>query len=665
MSEIKIDIKNPGEYAEPLKEALQQAANVYDKSEAATFEQGEKADTALQPSDIGTTAGTVAAGDDERFDAAVASLQFRPTKNAIALLDPTITKSAALSEDDIFYWSPDDLSDWVDRDPTRSVLIPPASDTSGASGAWVRKGPWQLGTVYATWFGVKADSDGTAGNGTDNAAALQAAIDFVCPFVWKGGTRATELQGSGSGQVILPKGIGRVASKIKLAPNLVLRGQGVANDWTVRTGVAGNASGKERMGTALFCDIANFGTYALDTCPYNASGVRLNDTTVMGGDSTNAIKTQVSNVRIHAMTIYGNWTCKGLNLAGAESFYVGDDVLIRGFTVGVRATATWYGKFKGRVLHNWRGLIAYLSNTDIDLSGSSWWKSVEAPVYDPAVSGYDGTEPAIDSWWTAARLAKTAHIFNYYSNLYGSNIACELGDYIFMSKNAVCDFTGIYTEGAKEAIIISEGPDTQNESYSFDTIVTSTAYLLYQKNARMRVSVARHAGQNGYSRVIGDLINTIGELGVPTFNGVKLTGSDVFTDQSIAYGGIRQRQGEWTPIPKFGGANADSGTGTKVGRWVRIGNMVTVTGYVTIQTLNGSGAFTIDGLPFRIRNFFGLDAAAVIAFANATPALTRGRGQAGGYTILFDGITNSGFANGANIRFQMTYETDEGGPWGW
>lgn len=589
------------------------------------------------------------------------------SKAAMAAL--SVSATVAVLNGDNFDRSANDLSSWVSRDPTRSVIIPFASDPTGASGAWVRRGPWALGTVYATWFGFVADSNGTAGNGADNTAALQAAIDFVCPFQWKGSTRATELQGSFSGEVILPKGIGRITAKVKLAPNLTLRGQGAANDWTVRTGIAGTAAGTERMGTALFCDIANFGTYALDTCPYNAAGSRLNDTTVAGGDSSGGLKTQVANFRMFSMTLYGNWTCKALNLAGAESCYIADDVLIRGFTVGVRASATWYGKFRARVLHNWRGCIAYLSATDLDLSASSWWKPVEAPVYNPVVSGWDGTEPTRDTWWTDSVLAKTAHIFNHYSNLYGSNIACELGDYMFMSKNGVNDFTGIYTEGATAGIIFTEGPDQQNEMYQFDTIVTSTAPFIYSKNARLHVEVAHHNNQNGYSRVIGDLVNTLGYEGVPTLNGVKLTAADGlagWTDQSIAYGEIAQLQGPWVPAPKFGAGNSDSGSGTKAGRWVRIGNMVTVSATVTIQTVSAAtGTFTIEGLPFRVRNFFGLDAPCTIAFLDGGPAITRGRGEANGYKIIFDNITQTGWLNGANIRLQMTYETDEYGPWGW
>ena len=611
---------------------------------------------------VGTTAETVAAGDDVRI---VNATQNTLNKTAVANTDPTKTKVVTLSADDVFYWNSADLSAWVTRDPTKSVLIPPTSDTTGASGAWTRQGPWQLGTVYATWFGVKADSDGTAGNGTDNAAAIQAAIDFVAPFVWKGTTRDTELKGNAAGLVILPKGIIRFASKIKAAPNLTLRGQECANDFTVRTGVAGIASGLERMGTALFADIIDFGTYAIDTCPYDNTGVRLNNATVLGGDSSGGLKTQVPNFRLESLTIYGNWTCKGINMAGAESCYIAPDVLIRGFTVGARFSASWYAKCSARILASWRGVIGYLSATDLDLSGASFWRPVEAPVYDPAVSGYDGTEPAIDSWWTAALLKKSAAIFNHYCNFAGFNVAVELFEIMFMSKSGVNDFKAVYTEAATDTIIFSEGPDQQNENYEFDTIVSSSAPLITAKNARISVRVAHHNNQNGYSKVIGDLQNSIGYEGFPVLDGVRLTGSDVFADASIAYGGLRQMQGVWTPTLKFGGAAGDTGTGTKTGRWVRTGNLVHVWFYITVPTKSAAtGAATIDNLPFVIRNEFGLDSYPGFSFIFGGPAGLKGRGTAGGYLITLE-TTDAGFSNGADIRGYMAYETTEGGPWGW
>jgi hypothetical protein len=81
-----------------------------------------------------------------------------------------------------FAWSAANLSTFVSADVNKGITVAPASDTTGASGAWVRQydGPWR-----PSWFGVLYDgviiepADGTYGNptiisGTDNGAALTA-----------------------------------------------------------------------------------------------------------------------------------------------------------------------------------------------------------------------------------------------------------------------------------------------------------------------------------------------------------------------------------------------------------------------------------------------------------------------------------------------------------
>ena len=70
----------------------------------------------------------------------------------------------------LFLFDPSDQSANVGRDSAQGVHVAAAEDSTGASGAWVRK---YSGPVEAIWFG--AAGDGIA----DDTAALQAALTFV------------------------------------------------------------------------------------------------------------------------------------------------------------------------------------------------------------------------------------------------------------------------------------------------------------------------------------------------------------------------------------------------------------------------------------------------------------------------------------------------------
>ncbi len=75
----------------------------------------------------------------------------------------------------LFVFSAANLSAMVTLDTRQAVYVAPASDATGASGAWVRKFSGPLDTA---WFGSVADC--TAYNtGTDNSPAFQAAINFL------------------------------------------------------------------------------------------------------------------------------------------------------------------------------------------------------------------------------------------------------------------------------------------------------------------------------------------------------------------------------------------------------------------------------------------------------------------------------------------------------
>jgi len=92
------------------------------------------------------------------------------TRTALAALNQAAITAAFLRESGrygIFEWDSSNLSAKVTIDTQQGIYVPPASDTSGASGAWVRS---FNGAARVEWFGAKGDG------ATDDAAAINAAL---------------------------------------------------------------------------------------------------------------------------------------------------------------------------------------------------------------------------------------------------------------------------------------------------------------------------------------------------------------------------------------------------------------------------------------------------------------------------------------------------------
>lgn len=77
----------------------------------------------------------------------------------------------------LFSWNSADLSAYVTLDPAQGVYVPPTSDTTGASGAWVRE--TRGAEVWVEWFGAKGDYNSGTNTGTDDTAAINAAFDYA------------------------------------------------------------------------------------------------------------------------------------------------------------------------------------------------------------------------------------------------------------------------------------------------------------------------------------------------------------------------------------------------------------------------------------------------------------------------------------------------------
>lgn len=127
-------------------------------------------------------------------------------------------------------------------------------------------------------------------------------------------------------------------------------------------------------------------------------------------------------------------------------------------------------------------------------------------------------------------------------------------------------------------------------------------------------------------------------------------------------------QGSWTPTILFGGANAGMTFAAQVGRYTRVGDLVTAYCYINLSAKGTStGAATIGGLPFAALNVSNLYAAAslyleVVTFAdtptgfitfNTSVITLRETTNAGVITNLND----ADFANTSGIMMRISYKT--------
>lgn len=143
---------------------------------------GDVSSTATDASTFGFVAGKDATPADtskvlptvERVD--VAKLQKAATRTVLKGLSGTTHPSVYLMEagrDGVFKWDSSDLSAEVTLDTLEGFYVAPTSDTTGASGAWVRQRDSVDIDLDVRWFGAAVD--GT----TDDTDAVQAAIDLA------------------------------------------------------------------------------------------------------------------------------------------------------------------------------------------------------------------------------------------------------------------------------------------------------------------------------------------------------------------------------------------------------------------------------------------------------------------------------------------------------
>jgi hypothetical protein len=156
--------------------------------------------------------GGGASGGSTAVAATRSALAAVPASGAVALLSEA-------GREGLFAWDGSDLSDLVAADTAQAIRVPPASDPTGASGAWVRqfKGP-----LVFDWFGA-IPGDYATGVGADCVPAWNALMAYI-----EATRRNVSVPWQAAGpEILFPGNQYFFSERIDIAKTVRLRGMGV------------------------------------------------------------------------------------------------------------------------------------------------------------------------------------------------------------------------------------------------------------------------------------------------------------------------------------------------------------------------------------------------------------------------------------------------------
>jgi hypothetical protein len=145
--------------------------------------------------------GTISGGG---VSSSIVPVADRTALAALSTLTPAYLKESG--REGIFVWSSASLSAQVTADPRQGVYVAPASETSGAAGAWVRR---YSGDLNVKWFGAKGDRS------VDDYAAFAAAVALL---------------GNPGGAIFVPDGYYRMSAKLTLTAGVRIYGSHTARN---------------------------------------------------------------------------------------------------------------------------------------------------------------------------------------------------------------------------------------------------------------------------------------------------------------------------------------------------------------------------------------------------------------------------------------------------
>lgn len=490
---------------------------------------------------------------------------------------------------------------------------------------------------------------GAVGDGTtDDTAAIQAAIDSF-GYGWAGSVLNTTYAQRG-GLVYFPPGDYRITSRLRLAPNITLRGAG-------KIGFYGrNAASDAIDNSVIIVDYADPGGYAVDTSPYQAGGTRVDGAVSYGNSVHTSALSSINSVVIRDLT----FVCKSqnsvrlFNLAASEQFVV-DNVASYGFLVSMRVTATWrsvvrdsqfYSGFRGaELMHSINNLVfdnvtfSRLGMTAVDTQAANlsdpaleglpdyaWKDSAGILCYDGAtVTGHGITVEGFDRTVVAAT----------HSNVDIRSLWVETSKVLVTNDYSVIDLCVNKLLYGDVLIDVTNGHTTlRNISYNVNQIPASTDYTSVLGSLGV-ADISRTALIDFPPKVAGD---STGNLHM------------IYKSETVV-----EQRGTWTPTLEFGGSSA--GTQSSTGYYYRVGDLLYASFYITCATKSGAtGAATISGLPLPSKDNFGHAGSGSVTFGYAAPVAGQAlMVDANSSVISIPGKTDTHFSNGLDIRGTVVF----------
>lgn len=150
-----------------------------------------------------------------------------------------------------------------------------------------------------------------------------------------------------------------------------------------------------------------------------------------------------------------------------------------------------------------------------------------------------------------------------------------------------------------------------------------------------------------------------------TLNGITFPATQVASADANTLDDYEE--GSWTPTISYTTSDGNLSYSTQVGRYTKVGNIVTITGQITFSETTASGSVRIASLPFTSVNVSNYRSAGGVYFDNMATILNAGYGRIAENSTLFvmvyadvggmSGLNATHTGAGANIQFSITYQT--------